>query len=147
MARTLKTSNNGPEHNSGSNSADSIYARRIIKVEEEIRALKEDVKEIYAEAKEADVRVKPIRLAVKLYFDPEHVRVARAATQDAAEIIIHALGGYADTPLGEAAVKSAGKRSRNPQKDIEDAIEDGASFSGSDDPWRPRDQDEPPEAA
>jgi uncharacterized protein (UPF0335 family) len=134
MARTLKTSENGPGHNSGgSGSADSIYARRIIRVEEEIRSLKEDVKEIYAEAKEADVRVKPIRLAVKLYFDPEHVRVARAATQDEAEIIIHALGGYADTPLGEAAIKSDGLRLRRLRGHIEEDEESAVHGDPGDD--------------
>ena len=107
MARTLKGGGNGPGHNSGGAEADVPFIRRIIILEAQRRELAEDIKAIYAEAKEVDIRVKPIRRAVKLYFDTEAVRLARAQVEAEAERIIHALGGYADTPLGQAAVERA----------------------------------------
>lgn len=91
----------------GGNSSYEPFARRIIEIEAQRRALAEDIKVVYGEAKDADVLVKPIRLAVKDYFTKESVRVARAEIQEQADAIIHALGGYADTPLGAHAVAQA----------------------------------------
>jgi hypothetical protein len=103
MARNLKS--NGPGHNIGA--AEKPYFDRLVAIETHIRALREDRKVIKTEAREADVKVGPLDLAVKLYLESDEARVAREEKEAEAERILRALGEFVHTPLGEAAVQAA----------------------------------------
>src|SRR5712672_1690582 len=103
MARTLKVSDNGIGHNGGPD-PEQPYLKRAIELARQKEAIVEDEKQLYIEVKEADLRVMPIRLAVKRYLESDERRQARESNEAEAERLIRALGGYADTPLGEKAV-------------------------------------------
>lgn len=77
---------------------------RIERLEEERKALGSDIKDIYTEAKSAGHDVKAVRIAVKRQMETEEKRKAREAVETEAELIIAALGAFADSPLGAAAV-------------------------------------------
>lgn len=130
MARTLKTSN-GPGHNSGMIDRDALKrdVERVANLMQEVAGINEDIKEICKAADEAGTcsRRELRRLARESLMDQD-VLTAQLERMDT---LRHALGQLQDTPLGDAAVKSAGRRVRFPaQTDLEDAI-----------------NDEPPEAA
>lgn len=80
---------------------------RIVRLSEEKAALGEDIKDIYTEAKSAGHDVKAVRIAVKRQMETEEKRKAREAVETEAELIIAALGAFADSPLGAAAVAAA----------------------------------------
>lgn len=84
----------------------SIVAR-IVRLSEEKAAIGEDIKDIYTEAKSAGHDVKAVRIAVKRQMETEDKRKAREAVESEAELIIAALGEFADSPLGAAAVAAA----------------------------------------
>lgn len=77
---------------------------RIERLEEEKAALTNDIKEVYAEAKGNGYDTKALRKAVRL----RKMDASEREEQDAIlELYLSALGMLADTPLGEAAIKSA----------------------------------------
>jgi hypothetical protein len=72
-----------------------------------MQALREDIKEVCTEAKEAGILVMPLKLAVRRYLETETERNARLGKEEEAERIMRALGEFVNTPLGEAAVYAA----------------------------------------
>ena len=73
---------------------------RIERLEEERKALSEDVKDIYKEAKSAGFDAPTIRLIIKHRAEDADKRAEREALL---ETYMAALGQLADTPLGQAA--------------------------------------------
>ena len=74
--------------------------QRIERLEEEKKALSEDVKDIFKEAKSAGYDVPTIRLLIKRRAEDAAKREEREALL---ETYLAALGQLADTPLGKAA--------------------------------------------
>ena len=74
--------------------------QRIERLEEEKKALSEDVKDIFKEAKSAGYDVPTIRLLIKRRAEDAAKREEREALL---ETYRAALGQLADTPLGKAA--------------------------------------------
>lgn len=77
---------------------------RIEALERERRALAEDIRDIYAEAKSAGYAPKVLRAIVAERREDAEARAERLALMDNYRA---ALGMLADTPLGDAAVKRA----------------------------------------
>lgn len=75
--------------------------QRIERLEEERKALAEDVKDIYREAKSTGYDVPTIRLLIKRRAEDAAKREEREALL---ETYLAALGQLADTPLGNAAL-------------------------------------------
>jgi uncharacterized protein (UPF0335 family) len=108
MAKSLKNEN-GAGHNSGGmidGDALKRYVSRAIRLldeqdeafEEHIKPLKEDLNEVYKEAKSAGfVRAHLRKIVQEQRMNPEE--------RNAIEALRHALGEFAETPLGEAAVE------------------------------------------
>jgi len=92
-------------HNSSVNSQTAkrllSIIERIEAIEAEKKALAEDVKDIYREAKSAGFDAPTIRLIIKRRAEDEAKREEREALL---EIYLNALGQLADTPLGNAAM-------------------------------------------
>jgi uncharacterized protein (UPF0335 family) len=112
---------------------------RVASLMQEVAGINEDIKEICKAADEAGTctRRELRRLARESLMDND-VLTAQLERMDT---LRRALGQLQDTPLGNAAVKNAEKRSRKPQTDIEDAIADeSAGYHSSEWPA-------PPEAA
>jgi hypothetical protein len=104
MARNLNS--NGPGHNSGS-TPEKPFFDRLVALYRSMEALREDIKEVCIEAKEADLLVQPLKLAVRRHLETDKERNARVGKEEEAERILRALGEFVNTPLGEAAVQSA----------------------------------------
>lgn len=104
MARNLKSTGNGPGHNIGLE--EKPFFDRILALETHIKELREDVKAVSVDIREADLKVGPIKLAVKLYMESDEARSAREEKWAEAERIVRALREFVHTPLGEAAVKA-----------------------------------------
>jgi len=92
----------------GHNSVNEIAAKRLLSIierierlEEERKALGEDVKDIFKEAKSAGYDVPTIRLLIKRRAEDAAKREEREALLEA---YLAALGQLADTPLGNAAM-------------------------------------------
>lgn len=80
------------------------FIERIEKLEEEKKALSEDIKEVYAEAKGTGFDVKIVRKIVALRkLDPDK----RREEQEILDLYMSSLGMLADTPLGQSAVERA----------------------------------------
>ncbi|MDI3563536.1 DUF2312 domain-containing protein [Bradyrhizobium sp. Arg816] len=108
--------------NIGHNSAATKFAKdqlksiieRIERLEEEKKAISDDIRDIYAESKGNGYDVKALRAIVRMRKqDPNE----RAEQETILETYMHALGMLADLPLGQAALKKAGA-----QVDLEEAI-------------------------
>lgn len=80
---------------------------RIERLEEEKKALADDIREIYAEAKANGFDPKTIRQVVKLRAMDKSERDEQAALLD---LYLNALGMLGDTPLGTAAVDAERQR-------------------------------------
>lgn len=78
------------------------FIERIERLEEEKKALSEDMKEVYSEAKAQGYDVKTMRQIIRLRKMDESDRVEAEALL---ETYKNALGMLADTPLGEAAMR------------------------------------------
>jgi cell division septum initiation protein DivIVA len=104
MARNLKS--NWPGHNTGG-TPEKPFFDRLVALRRSMEELREDIKEVKTEAKEADVRIGPLELAVKRYLETEKERNARLGKEEEAERILRAITQLAGTPLGLAAVESA----------------------------------------
>jgi hypothetical protein len=99
MARNLNS--NGPGHNSGVTVVEKPFFDRIVAIRQHMKALREEEKEVSTEAREADVKITPLKHAVKLYLESEEQRNARLAKESEADRILRGIG-----PLGAAAVDS-----------------------------------------
>ena len=93
----------------GHNSVNTDTAKRLLSIierierlEEERKALGEDVKDIYREAKSAGFDAPTIRLLIKRRAEDAAKREEREALL---ETYLAALGQLADTPLGKAATE------------------------------------------
>lgn len=92
----------------GHNSINTDTAKRLLSIierierlEEEKKALGEDVKDIYREAKSAGFDAPTIRLIIKRRAENEAKRLEQEALLEA---YLAALGPLSDTPLGNAAL-------------------------------------------
>lgn len=104
---------NGDAAGVGHNSGPSTIARdqlkaiveRVERLEEEKAALAGDIKDVYAEAKGNGFDTKTLRKVIRL----RKLDAAERQEQEALlDLYLNALGMLADTPLGQAAVKSVG---------------------------------------
>lgn len=96
------------------------FIERIERLEEEKKAISEDIKEVYAEAKGTGFNTKVMRQLVKLRKQDRHERAEFEAVLD---LYMHALGMIGngdepdDEPVPEPAKKAPGKGekwARNP---------------------------------
>jgi uncharacterized protein (UPF0335 family) len=92
--------------NSGNFSTDQLnqLVARIERLEEEKKALADDIREVYAEAKAHGFDTKILRQVIKLR---KLDRAELAEQESLLEIYMNALGMLAETPLGQAAIKAA----------------------------------------
>lgn len=90
-------------HNSGEVNGGQLlsFVERIERLNEEKKALGEDLKEIYAEAKAHGFDTKIMRKVVALRAMDADKRVEQEAL---VALYMDALGQLADTPLGQAAI-------------------------------------------
>ncbi|BBF92652.1 DUF2312 domain-containing protein [Blastochloris tepida] len=90
--------------NSGAFARDQLKAvvERIERLEEEKKALSDDIKDIYAEAKGNGFDVKALREIIRLRKQDRDKRQEHEAI---VETYMAALGMLADTPLGRAALE------------------------------------------
>lgn len=86
------------------------YFDRLLNIDEQINNLREDRKEVCAQAKAADVDVKVLNRSVKLWREPEERRNAREDIEAEADRVVRALREFVNTPLGGAAVNAARAR-------------------------------------
>ncbi|CAL8981847.1 hypothetical protein RHODGE_RHODGE_04002 [Rhodoplanes serenus] len=87
-------------------SRDQIRAlvERIERLEEEKKALADDIKDVFAEAKGNGYDVKALRAVIRLRKQDKDERAEHEAI---VETYMHAPGMLADTPLGRAAIERA----------------------------------------
>jgi uncharacterized protein (UPF0335 family) len=81
------------------------FVERIERLEEEKKALADDIRDVYAEAKGNGFDVKALRAVIKLRKEDTDKRKEREAIL---ETYMQALGMLADTPLGQAAMARVG---------------------------------------
>jgi hypothetical protein len=105
MAKNL--SPNG--HGRNEPAPEKPYFHRLVNLYKEMEALREDIKVVCTEAREADIRIMPLKLAVKRHLETEKERNARLEKEEEAERILRALGAFVNTPLGQAAVEEAAR--------------------------------------
>lgn len=92
------------DENNGHNSASHLRSivERIERLDEEIKSLKADQKDIYAEAKSAGYDGPALRALIRMRAEDQTKRQTREAL---VETYMRALGMLADTPLGQAALE------------------------------------------
>ena len=76
---------------------------RIERLEEEKKALADDIKDVYAEAKANGFDTKTLRAVIRLRKQDRAEREEQEALLD---LYLTALGELAETPLGEASVRA-----------------------------------------
>lgn len=105
-------------HNSGATkfAKDQLKSiiERIERLEEEKKAISDDIRDVYAESKGNGYDVKALRTIIRMRKQDAN---ERAEQETILEIYMHALGMLADLPLGQAALRKAGA-----QVDLEEAI-------------------------
>lgn len=98
----------GEGHNTGTTkfAKDQLkaFVERVERLEEEKKAMVDDIRDVYVEAKDNGFDVKALRTIVRLRKQDANERREQEAIL---EIYMHALGMLADTPLGEAAIERA----------------------------------------
>jgi uncharacterized protein (UPF0335 family) len=77
---------------------------RIARLEEEKRGLTADIADIVKEAKSAGYDAKAVRVIARRRVEDAVKRAQREETEQAVELMIAALGDFATSPLGQAAV-------------------------------------------
>lgn len=96
----------GVGHNSGILGVNGGHLRsfieRLERLEEDKKAVGEDIKQVYAEAKSIGFETKIIRHLIRERKIDEQKRRER---DDLIDIYKNALGMLADTPLGESAIE------------------------------------------
>ncbi len=97
----MTTDTPGIGHNAISTERLRSFVKRVQKLEEEKKAIADDIKEIYAEAKRAGYCPKTLRKAVRLLAMDEQKR------REETEMLDLYLGALSDTPLGQAAMRAA----------------------------------------
>ena len=106
------------------------FIERVERLEEEKKALSDDIRDVYLEAKGNGFDVKALRTIVRL----RKIDAAERAEQEAIlETYMHALGMLSDLPLGQAAIERATKppartvasaAPKSEQVDLEEAIDE-----------------------
>lgn len=88
----------------GHNSKEQIraFVERVERLEEEKKAIADDIRDVYAEAKGNGFDVKALRTIVRLRKQDANERAEQQAIIDT---YMHALGMLADLPLGQAAIE------------------------------------------
>lgn len=81
------------------------FVERIERLEEEKKAISDDIRDVYAEAKGSGFDVKALRTIVRLRKQDAQ---QRAEHELILETYMSALGMLADTPLGQSAMERAG---------------------------------------
>lgn len=79
---------------------------RIVNLETEKRDLSADIKDVLKEAKSAGYDVKALREVVKRRMEDRDAADKREAVEMARDLMLAALGEFANTPLGAAAVEA-----------------------------------------
>jgi uncharacterized protein (UPF0335 family) len=87
----------------GHNQIKSIV-ERIERLEEEKKALSDDIRDVYKQAKGNGYDVKALRSIIRMRKQDANERAEQEAL---VETYLHALGMLADTPLGQAAIERA----------------------------------------
>jgi uncharacterized protein (UPF0335 family) len=80
---------------------------RLVRLEEERRALAADMKDIRQEAKSAGYNVAALGDIVKERLETAKQKAAREDRETARDLMRNALGDFASSPLGTAAVGAA----------------------------------------
>lgn len=98
-------------HPKGSNTKElRSLVDRIVRLEEEKHGLQDDIKVIYTSVKEAGFNPKSIRVIVKREMETADQRAAREAVESEVADLTVALGDFASSPLGDAAIERAAHR-------------------------------------
>lgn len=104
MAKKIKDDNASPPK-AGDNSVDAgplrSFIERIEHLEEEKKAIADDIKEVYAEAKGNGFDTKIMRKVVSLRRQD---RDKRREEEEILDLYLQALGMISDLPLGRAAI-------------------------------------------
>ena len=95
----------GPGHNSFAKDHLKAFVERVERLEEEKKALGDDIRDVYKEAKGNGFDVKALRAIVKLRKQDVDERKEHEAIL---ETYMMALGMLADTPLGQNAMQRPG---------------------------------------
>lgn len=80
------------------------FVERVERLEEEKKAIADDIRDVYAEAKSNGFDVKALRAIVRLRKQDTAERLEHEAIIDT---YMHALGMLSDLPLGKAAIERA----------------------------------------
>lgn len=80
------------------------FVERIERLEEEKKAIADDIRDVYAESKANGFDVKALRKIIAIRKQDADKRREHEAIVDT---YMHALGMLADTPLGQAAIERA----------------------------------------
>jgi uncharacterized protein (UPF0335 family) len=88
---------------------------RLVRLTEERKGLGADLSDLYAEAKDKGYDVKVLRRSVKILSESSEQRSERLRVEEEADVMLHALGHLADTPLGEAAREASAGKSPPPK--------------------------------
>ena len=83
------------------------FIDRIVRLEEEKATLSGDIKDIYTEVKSAGFEPKAFRVLVRREMETAEERAARIAVQEEVDRLELALGAFAETALGRAAMDEA----------------------------------------
>ena len=102
---------------------------RIVRLEEEKKAIAEDIKGIYAEAKGLGLDTKAVRQVVKRTMETQTDAAKRRETEALTELYLASLGMLDGTPLGDAARERAlpPAPAADPDRDSDDDGGAGAS--------------------
>lgn len=113
MGKRKETATNdaGVGHNSIAKGQIKAFVERIERLEEEKKATSDDIRDVYAEAKDNGFDVKALRTIIRMRKQDTDARREQEAI---IELYMHALGMLSDTPLGQAAIQRATKEVTNP---------------------------------
>ncbi|AXS39780.1 DUF2312 domain-containing protein [Breoghania sp. L-A4] len=95
------------DSNSGGQAAELLrsFRDRIVRLEEEKKAISDDIKEVYKEAAGTGFDRKALRAIVKESMESDADREARLEVEAVTDLYLAALGMLGGTPLGAAARK------------------------------------------
>ncbi len=91
-----------------SNQPEKPHFDRIYALAKQNAENAEDIKELYKSAKDGGVDVKLLRRTVRLALEDDDKKRDRRELEGKAEALLHALGPFVDSPLGEAAARAVG---------------------------------------
>jgi len=90
-----------------SNLPEQPHFDRIYRLAKESKENAIDIAELYKSAKAAGIDVKVLRKSVALALEDDDKKRERRAIEGKAEALLAALGPFAETSLGDAAVRAA----------------------------------------